>query len=114
MSIAGIGCFRNWWLATRWFADTCRMNPRWQLIVEDSFVITGRGSVVVGILTGHGYNEAADVISPSGESLRIAKVWFDIPCGAINDGSRPIRYGIVLGKIDKAIPVPGTIVQAID
>jgi translation elongation factor EF-Tu-like GTPase len=90
------------------------MSPRWRLTVEDVFTITGRGSVVVGTVAGIGYSEPAIVITPSGETRRVAKAWFDIPCGQVDDGTREIRYGLLLGDIDRQILVPGTIVQSID
>jgi selenocysteine-specific translation elongation factor len=96
-------------LPARWIrVDNGRMTARWRLTVEESFSIRGRGTVVVGTLTGTGHNEAAVVTTPAGQSFHIGHVVFDVP--------RPskrgeIRFGVFLGAIDHKQLKPGTIVQ---
>jgi hypothetical protein len=52
------------------------MSARWQLTIEESFSIRGRGTVIVGTLVGTGHNEAAVVTTPAGQSFHIARVVF--------------------------------------
>jgi translation elongation factor EF-Tu-like GTPase len=96
-------------LPARWIrVDNGRMTARWRLTVEESFSIRGRGTVVVGALTGTGHNEAAVVTTPAGQSFHIAQVVFDVP-RASKRGE--IRFGVFLGAIDHKQLKPGTIVQ---
>ena len=99
-------------LTDRWIGvDNGRMIARWRLTVEESFSIRGRGTVVVGTLSGTGQNEAALVTTPSGQNFHVAHVVFDVPRQSRRG---EIRFGVLLGAVDHKQLTPGTIVQPID
>jgi translation elongation factor EF-Tu-like GTPase len=99
-------------LTDRWIrVDNGSMTARWRLTVEESFSIRGRGTVVVGTLTGTGHNEAALVTTPTGQNFHVTRVVFDLPRQSKRG---EIRYGVLLGAIDHKQLKPGTIVQPLD
>jgi selenocysteine-specific translation elongation factor len=84
------------------------MTARWRLTVEESFSIRGRGTVVVGTLTGTGGTEAAVVTTPGGHTFHVSRAVFDIPRQSKRG---EIRVGVLLGGIDHKQLTPGTTVE---
>ena len=84
------------------------MTARWRLTVEKSFSIRGRGTVVVGTMTGTGHAEAAVVTTPGGHTFHVTCAVFDVPRQSKRG---EIRVGVFVGAIDHRQLTPGTTVE---
>jgi translation elongation factor EF-Tu-like GTPase len=85
------------------------MAKRWHLVVEDSFMITGRGLVVVGKLHGAMQLGEPGLVRTGEISLKVDRVYFDT-----FRGGREGYFGLTLrGLAKEQVPV-GAVVEALD
>jgi hypothetical protein len=81
---------------------------RWQLVVEDSFQITGRGLVVVGAFEGIGNQDDEACVETSKSTFSVDHVRFEV----LTEG-REGRPAIMLGDLDKdQVPI-GAVIHSV-
>jgi selenocysteine-specific translation elongation factor len=100
-----------WSIATHPMAvDNAAMAYRWQLVVDASFLIASRGTVVVGDLQGSlSAGEAAVMLTPDGQSHPVGSVQVSPARGASGT-----RVNMLLGHINHALARPGTVIHSVD
>jgi hypothetical protein len=90
--------------------DNAAMVYRWQLVVDASFSIASRGTVVVGDLQGFpSAGEAAVMLTPDGRSYPVGSVHVSPARG--RSGT---KVNMLLGQINHTLALPGTIVHSVN
>jgi hypothetical protein len=88
--------------------------PRWQMVVEEAFMITGRGVPVAGAFRGTGRPGDRAVLSTSGGSAIVDRVAFEMLDHIDSEGQVRGRLALLLyGQPLDAAP-PGTVIMSED
>jgi hypothetical protein len=83
------------------------------MVVDDSFLIAGRGVAVVGPFEGTGKQGDRAVVRVGDSEQRVDRVYFQYVIGVDPDGHRFEKVGIVLSRALDRLPA-GAVVESED